>query len=229
MSTVFVFEDSSAQRAAIAELLRSVGFEILEAGDGLDALSQIRQHLPDLVVADIISPNLNGYQLCLALKRDPKTRHIPIIFCSVKNQELDRVRGLTIADGYIAKPFQPPELVETLMCKLLDGGKSCVHPTPADDWTEVGLMWLQDFENQEWAVQAFEKALALEPNHDLAGKLKAVALGEVEKSRHCEACRYYYGGSPGGNLLVCAIHPHGPELDCCRDWESKYHCSSNVA
>jgi len=229
MSTIFVFEDSNAQRAEIVGLLRSVGFEVLESGDGLDALSQIRQQLPDVVIADIVSPNLNGYQLCFALKRDPKTRHIPIIFCSVKNQELDRVRGLTIADGYIAKPFQPPELVETLIGKLLSQGKSCFHPTPADDWTEVGLMWLQDFENQEWAVQAFEKALALEPNHDLAKKLKALALGKVEKSRRCEACRYYYGGSPGGNLLVCAIHPNGPESDYCRDWESKYHCLTNVA
>lgn len=229
MSTVLVFEDSSAQRAAIAQLLRSVGFKILEAGDGHDALQQIQQHSPDLVIADIVSPNLNGYQLCFALKRNPKTRHIPVIFCSVKNHERDRVRGLTIADGYIAKPFQPPELVETLIGKLLSQGKSCFHPTPADDWTEVGLMWLQDFDNQEWAVQAFEKALALEPNHDLAVKLKAVALGEVQKSRPCEACRFYYGGSPGGNLLVCAIHPHGPESDGCRDWESKYHCSSQVA
>ncbi len=222
MRTVLVFEDNQAQRVAIAHLLSAAGLNIVEARDGLEALTKVHEHLPDVVLADIISPKMNGYQLCHALKTHPNTCHIPVIFCTVKPPEEDLSQTPDSGDAYITKPFQPPELVETIMAELLRQGKSCFHPTEADDWTEVGLMWLEDFQNHQWALQAFERALALEPDHDLAGRLRDLALGDLEKSRPCEACRYYYGGSPGGNLLVCAVHPQGPEATVCRDWESKY-------
>jgi len=126
------------------------------------------------------------------------------------------------AKGYICKPFQPPELVETVIQLLLENGHSCDHSCPADVWTEVGLMWLEDFQNSEWAVTAFERAMLIDPSHELAGRCRDLALGKLQRSRPCAACRYYYGASPGGNLLVCAVHPAGPEDELCRDWESKY-------
>ena len=220
MSTVLVFEDSPVQRTHIANLFNSIGFQTLEARNGREALDKTHQYLPDLVISDIIAPHMNGYELCYALKSDRKTSHIPVIFCSAKEREDNGTP--TLADAYITKPFQPSELIETAIAELLSRGKSWFHPSAADDWTEMGLMWLEDFNDCQRAIQAFSRALELEPNHDLAGKLKQLALGELEKSRHCEACRFYYGGSPGGNLLVCAVRPNGSVSDNCRDWESKY-------
>lgn len=223
MGVVLVSEDSRTQREIIARLLTEIGLTAIEASDGVVAWQKIQLHNPDLVVADIVCPGMNGYELCQKLKANPTTEDIPVVFCTVKTEAGDRDKGMKQgASGYIGKPFDPPELVETVVQLLLAGGKQCVHQSQADDWTEVGLMWLEDFENNQWAAKAFSKALELEPNHRLARYYQDIALGHLERSRPCSACKYYYGGSPGGNCLVCAVHPYGPEEDYCRDWESKY-------
>lgn len=223
VSTVLVSEDSRTQREIIAHLLSQMGLRIIEASDGLEAWDKIQTDSPDLVVADIICPGMDGYELCNRLKSNPQTHHIPVIFCTSKTEEADRYWGMKQgATDYICKPFQPPELMETVVAHLLQQGKICQHPDPADEWTEVGLIWLEDYQNQDWAIAAFDKALQINPDHDLAKRCRDAALGKLEPVRTCETCGYYYGGSPGGNLLVCAIHPSGTIDEHCRDWESKY-------
>jgi twitching motility two-component system response regulator PilH len=115
MSTVLVVEDSPAQRAMIADLLKGSGLEVTSASNGVEALEQIKGRQPDLIVLDIVMPEMNGYEVCRRLKADPKTQHLPIVMCSSKGEEFDRYWGMKQgADAYIAKPFQPKELVGTV-------------------------------------------------------------------------------------------------------------------
>jgi twitching motility two-component system response regulator PilH len=121
MSTVLVVEDSLAQREMITDLLKVSGLTVTHASDGVEALEQIQATCPDLVVLDIVMPRMNGYELCRRLKADPKTQKVPVVMCSSKGEEFDRYWGLRQgADAYIAKPFQPAELVGTVK-QLLRG------------------------------------------------------------------------------------------------------------
>jgi twitching motility two-component system response regulator PilH len=119
---VLVVEDSVPQREMITELLRGSGLEVTAASDGLEALEHILSgHPPDLVVLDIVMPRMNGYELCRRLKADPATQAVPVVMCSSKGEEFDRYWGMKQgADAYIAKPFQPTELVGTVK-QLLRG------------------------------------------------------------------------------------------------------------
>jgi twitching motility two-component system response regulator PilH len=115
MNKVLVVEDSPPQREMITALLRDSGLSVSAAIDGVEALEQIDGDCPDLVVLDIVMPRMNGYELCRRLKSDPKTQEVPVVMCSTKGEEFDRYWGMRQgADAYIAKPFQPQELVGTV-------------------------------------------------------------------------------------------------------------------
>ncbi len=115
MSTVLVVEDSVTQREMISNLLKGSGLNVTVASDGLEALERIQEACPDLVVLDIVMPRMNGYEVCRRLKADPKTKNVPVVMCSSKGEEFDRYWGMKQgADAYIAKPFQPTELVGTV-------------------------------------------------------------------------------------------------------------------
>ena len=121
MSTVLVVEDSIPQREMIIGLLRQMGLEVDSASDGIEALEHIQSHPPDVILLDIVMPRMNGYELCRKLKADPITQHVPVVMCSSKGEEFDRYWGMKQgADAYIAKPFQPAELVGTVK-QLLRG------------------------------------------------------------------------------------------------------------
>ena len=114
-------EDSPTQREMITDLLRGSGLSVSVATDGVEALEQIQSQRPDLVVLDIVMPRMNGYEVCRRLKSDPKTQSVPVVMCSSKGEEFDRYWGMKQgADAYIAKPFQPTELVGTVK-QLLRG------------------------------------------------------------------------------------------------------------
>jgi len=115
MSTVLVVEDSPPQREMITTLLKDNGLSVSSASDGVEALEQIQNTCPDIVVLDIVMPRMNGYELCRRLKDNPKTKGMPVVMCSTKGEEFDRYWGMRQgADAYISKPFQPQELVGTV-------------------------------------------------------------------------------------------------------------------
>ncbi|MCW6038362.1 response regulator [Spirulina subsalsa FACHB-351] len=121
MTTILIVDDSQTQRHILSDLLGQHKFTIWTAANGLEAIKQIRQQSPDLIVLDLIMPQLNGYELCRLLKTNPSTRDIPIIICSAKGTNVDRYWGLKQgADAYIAKPFHAHELVETIQQLLAE-------------------------------------------------------------------------------------------------------------
>ena len=112
---VLVVEDSPPQREMITKILQENGMSVYSAGDGLEAMELIKQDCPDILVLDVVMPRMNGYELCRKLKADPKTEKVLVVMCSTKGEEFDRYWGMRQgADAYIAKPFQPAELISTI-------------------------------------------------------------------------------------------------------------------
>ena len=97
----------------VAFSLRSGGFEVLEASDGLSAIEVARAEQPDLILLDVMMPALDGYEACRRLKGDADTAHIPVVMLTAKTQLTEQKLGLECgAIDYICKPFAPKELVE---------------------------------------------------------------------------------------------------------------------
>jgi twitching motility two-component system response regulator PilH len=123
MSTILVVEDSDAYRTMMSDLLKSHGFEVDTASNGAEALGKVQSGgtLPDLIVLDIVMPEMNGYDFCRRVKNDPKTKDLPVVMCSSKSEEFDHYWGLKQgADAYLNKPFEPSELLSTIK-QLLKG------------------------------------------------------------------------------------------------------------
>jgi twitching motility two-component system response regulator PilH len=116
MTTVMIVDDSNALREIIANMLRESGMDVISAEDGVQALKKIEEETQlDLVVLDIVMPNMNGYDLCRHIRKNPKTQNIPVVMCSSKSEEFDRYWGMKQgADAYISKPFRPEELLSTI-------------------------------------------------------------------------------------------------------------------
>lgn len=115
MSTVLIVDDSSTLREMISGLLLKAGMSVVEAKDGIEARSMIEGNPPDLVVLDIVMPNMNGYELCRWIKNTQGISNIPVIICSSKGEEFDRYWGMKQgADAYIAKPFRPRDMLDTV-------------------------------------------------------------------------------------------------------------------
>ena len=119
MVTILIVDDSNSLRQAFSSILNSLNMKVLLANNGSHAIEQLEQHTPDLVITDIIMPEMNGYELCRWLKNNPATQKIPVLMCSTKSEEFDRYWGMKQgADAYLTKPFQSAELIATVQ-KLL--------------------------------------------------------------------------------------------------------------
>ena len=112
MTKILVIDDEPDAVELVEFNLRSAGYEVVTAADGAEALKKARAHSPDLVVLDVMLPEVDGLEVCKILRRDPATSGIPLIMLTAKAAEIDRVLGLELgADDYITKPFSPRELV----------------------------------------------------------------------------------------------------------------------
>ena len=117
-SRVVVAEDDFEISSLILLTLRMEGYEVLLARDGASALKMVRETQPDLVLLDVMMPQMSGYEVARALQSDPATVAIPIIFVTAKLEMEDRVLGLGLAVDYIGKPFAVPELIARVRAAL---------------------------------------------------------------------------------------------------------------
>ena len=114
--TILCIEDEAEMIDLMRLILGRRGYEVKGAASGTEGLKLIREHLPDLVLLDLMMPEMDGWEVYQQIKADEKTKGIPVIVVTAKAQSIDRVLGLHIAkvDDYIAKPFSPQELMNSV-------------------------------------------------------------------------------------------------------------------
>src|SRR5215470_14049461 len=113
--TVLIVEDEAPLVTMLRYNLEREGFQVCEAGDGEEALVQIAERRPDLVLLDWMLPLVSGIEVCRRIRRASETRSLPVVILTARGEEADRVRGLDSgADDYVVKPFSPSELVARL-------------------------------------------------------------------------------------------------------------------
>ena len=109
---ILIVDDSPTERHVLNDLLTKAGFEVVASDSGEDAIHKSKQAKPDLILMDVVMPGLNGFQATRAISRDPETKSIPIIICTSKIQETDKIWGLRQgARDYIVKPVNREELL----------------------------------------------------------------------------------------------------------------------
>lgn len=113
---ILCIEDEPEMIDLIRLILSRRGFEVSGATGGTEGLAQVRKLLPDLVLLDLMMPDMDGWEVYQQMKADEKTRRIPVIVVTAKAQSIDKVLGLHIAkvDDYISKPFSPQELLASV-------------------------------------------------------------------------------------------------------------------
>lgn len=112
---ILIVDDSATQRYFLTDLLAKNGFSVSTAENGDDALLMIKADKPQLILMDVVMPGKNGFQLTRSIVRDPATKDIPIILCTSKDQETDRIWGLRQgACDYLVKPIDGKELLSKI-------------------------------------------------------------------------------------------------------------------
>lgn len=155
----------------VKDYLEFRGYEVITANNGVQALKVLEDFLPDLIICDIMMPEMDGYALVEQVRKDARTAWIPVIYLSAKGQTQDRVQGLNVgADVYMVKPFEPEELVAQVesslrQLKRFNKAKRSVSPelserfqVPADveltrTETKVVQLVAQGLANREIAEQ----------------------------------------------------------------------------
>jgi twitching motility two-component system response regulator PilH len=109
---ILLVDDSKTELHVLSELLTKKGYKVRTAENGEEALKRLQEEKPDLILMDVVMPGQNGFQLTRAITRDPAFADVPVIICTSKNQETDRVWGMRQgARDYVVKPVNPDELL----------------------------------------------------------------------------------------------------------------------
>ena len=112
---ILIVDDSPTERFFLADLLGKNGYEVNMAENGTEALDKAKQLKPDLILMDVVMPGLNGFQATRAISRDDDTKHIPVILCTTKNQETDKIWGMRQgAIEYMVKPIDGSVLLQKI-------------------------------------------------------------------------------------------------------------------
>ena len=119
MKKILLIEDDKVVRENTAELLELANYKVATANNGKSGLVEAKKHVPDIIICDIMMPELNGYGVLQILSKDISTKHIPFIFLSAKSEHKDIRKGMNLgADDYITKPFDESELFSAIESRL---------------------------------------------------------------------------------------------------------------
>jgi len=114
--TIVYIEDEKEMIDLVKLILNRKGYEVIGAAGGREGLDLVRERIPDLVLLDLMMPDIEGWDVYQQIRADDATKHIPVIVVTAKAQNIDKVLGLHIAkvNDYISKPFSPQELVSSV-------------------------------------------------------------------------------------------------------------------
>ena len=136
--TILLAEDTRTEALVIRALLEREGYQVEVVPNGREGLERVRQAPPDLVISDVVMPEMDGYEFCELVKTDPATRSIPFILLTSRSEPADILDGLLVgADNFISKPFEPSYLLERVrrILDLMDVRSLGTADTP------IGLSW----------------------------------------------------------------------------------------
>ena len=132
MARILIVDDSPSQLMGIRRIVEKLGHEALTAEDGAAGVEAAKRELPDLILMDVVMPNLNGFQATRSITREATTKHIPIVLVTTKDQDTDRVWGMRQgAKAYITKPFSESELADMIQQML--GGEAPAAPEASEE------------------------------------------------------------------------------------------------
>lgn len=115
MAKILVVDDSPSEMAKFRDILTRHQYEVIEAHTGDDGIQKANEFFPDVILMDVVMPEMSGFQATRKLTRDPKTSHIPVVIISTKNQETDRVWGKRQgARDYLSKPITEEALITVI-------------------------------------------------------------------------------------------------------------------
>lgn len=119
MQKILIVDDDSTLRAALTRYLQDRGFAVRNAVSGLEGFNRFLQDIPDLIVSDVVMPEMDGFELCTKVRATDSGRLVPFIFLSGRCDLEDRIQGHSIgADDYLVKPFHPRELIAKIEAQL---------------------------------------------------------------------------------------------------------------
>ena len=115
MARILIVDDSPSQLLGMKRIVEKLGHEALGAEDGAAGVEAAKTALPDLILMDVVMPNLNGFQATRAISKEPSTAHIPVVLVTTKDQETDKVWGMRQgAKAYLVKPVKPDDLLDQI-------------------------------------------------------------------------------------------------------------------
>ena len=115
MSTVLLVEDSLTEREILTHYLQQAGLAVVSAKSGEEAQAKLHLQKPSLIILDVVLPDQSGFELCREIKTDPVNNQIPVVICSTKNTEVDKMWASMLgADAYLPKPVDQTDLVRTI-------------------------------------------------------------------------------------------------------------------
>ena len=133
MARILIVDDSPSQLLGMKRIVEKLGHEIVTAEDGASGVEVAKNTMPDLILMDVVMPNLNGFQATRSITREPSTKHIPIVLVTTKDQDTDRVWGMRQgAKAYITKPFSESELADMIQ-QMLGGGELPAPSEPTEE------------------------------------------------------------------------------------------------
>lgn len=213
---LLLVDDEAKLLRAVAVCLRGDGYEVITARSGAEAIVRVSESVPDLIISDIRMPGMDGYKLARALRANPRTELIPVIFLTAKDEREDRIAGFRIGvDAYLTKPFDPEELLAVVSNILNRVQRTSaelarlVNTTKTDEpsfQTIAAPMLDEDFtEAEARIVPLIARGLSnKEIAHDLSISVRTVEghisniLGKKNWTSRVEIARYAFERSAGG-------------------------------
>jgi twitching motility two-component system response regulator PilH len=115
MGTILIVEDTLSELELMSHYLREGGYNVINAVGAQEALNKVLEQKPDVIITDVVMPGMSGFELCRRLKTHPATEKVPIVICSSKDQEIDRLWGMKQgADAYLTKPFTREQILRAI-------------------------------------------------------------------------------------------------------------------
>ena len=178
---LLVVDDDPSLLLAVSETLRAENYDVVTARRGAEAMVRVAESLPDLIISDIRMPGMDGYALVRNLRAAPRTRLIPIVFLTAKDETVDRIAGFRSGvDAYITKPFESDELiavVKSILERVQRTHSDLARMFGDQETSGEELVRDEDLTDAEWRVaEAVARGLS---NKEIAAELK-LSLRTIE-------------------------------------------------